>query len=118
MLAFRTLVGFGIPGAVVAFNLLLELTPTKMRGMFAVGIEGFWTVGTIIQAGFAYGLLNQYGWRWLVAASTVPCGASVLRGQCRQLLLTLSEVWGTGYGSILAWQQTPSVDMLCPDTCM
>jgi hypothetical protein len=29
MAIFRTLVGFGIPGAVVAFNLLLELTPTR-----------------------------------------------------------------------------------------
>jgi hypothetical protein len=74
MAVFRTLVGFGIPGAVVAFNLLLELTPTRLRGMFAVGIEGFWTVGTILQAGFAFGLLNKYGWRLLVVVSTIPYG--------------------------------------------
>lgn len=72
MAVFRTLVGFGIPGAVVAFNLLLELTPTRLRGMFAVGIEGFWTIGTILQAGFAFGLLNKYGWRLLVVVSTIP----------------------------------------------
>lgn len=63
MLAFRTLVGFGIPGAVVAFNLLLEFTPTRLRGLFAVGIEGFWTLGTLLQAGMAYALLNTHGWR-------------------------------------------------------
>jgi hypothetical protein len=43
--------------------------------MFAVGIEGFWTIGTIVQAGFAFGLLNKYGWRLLVVVSTVPYGA-------------------------------------------
>lgn len=43
--------------------------------MFAVGIEGFWTIGTILQAGFAFGLLNKYGWRLLVVVSTIPYGA-------------------------------------------
>jgi hypothetical protein len=50
--------------------------------MFAVGIEGFWTIGTIVQAGFAFGLLNKYGWRLLVVVSTIPYGAYTKHVQC------------------------------------
>jgi MFS family permease len=49
-----------------------------LRGHFAVGIEGFWTIGTIVQAGLAYGLLDQYGWRPLVAVSTAPYAVLLL----------------------------------------
>lgn len=40
LLAFRFLVGLGIPAATVAFNMVLEFTPTRQRGLFAVAIEG------------------------------------------------------------------------------
>lgn len=33
---------------------------------------GFWTIGTVIQAGLAYALLNSKGWRILVLVSTTP----------------------------------------------
>jgi len=42
LMAFRTLVGFGIPSACVAFNWLGETCPASTRGLFLVGIEGFW----------------------------------------------------------------------------
>lgn len=63
LLTFRFMVGFGIPAAGVAFNWLLEFSPTRYRGVFAVAIEGFWTLGTLVQAGMAYGMLNHHGWR-------------------------------------------------------
>lgn len=50
----------------------------RLRGQFAVGIEGFWTIGTIVQAGLAYGMLNKYGWRLLVAVSTAPYAVLLL----------------------------------------
>lgn len=72
LMAFRALVGFGIPAATVAFNMVLEFTPMRQRGLFAVAIEGFWTIGTVVQAGLAYALLNGKGWRILVLVSTTP----------------------------------------------
>lgn len=70
--AFRALVGFGIPSACVAFNWLGECCPANTRGLFLVGIEGFWTVGTVAQALLAFALLNRFGWRVLLTVSAVP----------------------------------------------
>lgn len=62
LLAMRFFVGLGIPGACVSFGLLMEFVPAATRGFFLIAIEGFWTVGTIAQAGLAYALLNDHGW--------------------------------------------------------
>jgi len=72
LMAFRALVGFGIPSTCVAFNWLGECVPTSTRGFFLVGIEAFWTVGTVAQAVLAYALLNRYGWRVMLAVSAIP----------------------------------------------
>ena len=48
-MAFRFFVGLGIPGACVSFGLLTEFVPAQSRGFFLIAIEGFWTIGTIIQ---------------------------------------------------------------------
>ena len=72
LLAFRFFVGLGIPGACVSFGLLMEFVPAQTRGVFLVLIEGFWTIGTIAQAGLAYALLNDKGWRALVLVSAAP----------------------------------------------
>ncbi|KAI8471984.1 MAG: major facilitator superfamily domain-containing protein [Monoraphidium minutum] len=72
LLVFRFFVGLGIPGACVSFGLLMEFVPAQTRGFFLIAIEGFWTIGTILQAGLAYALLNDKGWRILVIVSAVP----------------------------------------------
>lgn len=72
LMAFRALVGFGIPSACVAFNWLGECCPASTRGLFLVGIEGFWTIGTVAQALLAFGLLNRFGWRVMLTVSAVP----------------------------------------------
>lgn len=72
LLAFRFFVGLGIPGACVSFALLMEFVPAQTRGLYLIAIEGFWTIGTIAQAGLAYALLNDRGWRSLVVASAAP----------------------------------------------
>jgi hypothetical protein len=43
--ACRAIVGFGVGGAVVPFDLLAEFLPNKHRGTFLIYIEGFWTIG-------------------------------------------------------------------------
>jgi MFS family permease len=72
LLAFRALVGFGIPSACVAFNWLGETCPASTRGLFLVGIEGAWTAGTVAQALLAYALLNRFGWRVMLTVSATP----------------------------------------------
>ena len=58
----------------MAFGMLLEFVPTASRGVFLVGIEGFWTIGTILQGLLAFLLLNTAGWRIMLAISAIPLG--------------------------------------------
>lgn len=39
---------------------------------YLVVIEGFWTIGTIVQASITFGLLNKYSWRVLLIVSAIP----------------------------------------------
>lgn len=62
LLACRFFVGVGIQGASVSYSLLTEFVPAASRGFFLVAIEGFWTLGTIVQAALAHRVLDHYGW--------------------------------------------------------
>ncbi|CAK0787220.1 hypothetical protein CVIRNUC_010436 [Coccomyxa viridis] len=72
LVVLRGLMGLGLGGAPVAFALFLELVPSARRGVLMVTLQGFWTVGSMLEAGLAWAMLSRYGWRWLVAASSVP----------------------------------------------
>eukprot|EP00884_Botryococcus_braunii_P003828 jgi/Botrbrau1/13446/Bobra.0082s0050.1 len=78
LLLLRGLVGLGLGGAPVAVTLFLEWAPMGYRGTRLVLLQGFWTVGTVIEAGLAWLLLNGAGWRWLLVASAVPLAALAL----------------------------------------
>lgn len=54
LLILRTLVGFGLGGAPVAFSLFAEFLPNKTRGISLILIEIFWTIGTVLGAGLAW----------------------------------------------------------------
>lgn len=73
LLALRALVGIGLGGAPVAFALFLEFAPSATRGLALVGVQAFWTVGSIAEAALAWGVLGSLGWRWLIALSSIPC---------------------------------------------
>lgn len=72
LLAFRAIVGFGIGGANVPFDLLAEFLPANSRGSFLILIEYFWTLGSMFVAGTAWLFLGQYGWRVLAGITAVP----------------------------------------------
>eukprot|EP01040_Poterioochromonas_malhamensis_P007299 gene7298-7875_t len=72
------LVGFGIGGANVPFDLLAELLPVSQRGGFLVYIEYFWTFGSILVAGLAWACLSQSGWRTLALLTVIPVGITSL----------------------------------------
>lgn len=62
LLALRFFVGMGLISKSVSFNLLMEFSPVATRGFFLITVEGFWVVGTVVQAGLAHWLLDTYGW--------------------------------------------------------
>jgi len=72
LLALRFLVGFGVGGLSVPFDLLAEFLPSSLRGRFLLYIELFWTAGSLLVAGIAWAALSQYGWRFLTLMTAIP----------------------------------------------
>ena len=72
LLIFRAIVGFGVGGLTVPFDLLAEFLPTSHRGSFLLYIEYFWTLGSLFVAGMAWIILNNSGWRVLTFITIVP----------------------------------------------
>lgn len=90
LLFFRGLVGFGVGGMNVPFDLLAELLPATQRGGFLVYIEFFWTFGSILVAGLAWACLSQDGWRTLALLTVIPVGITSL---CSIVYLPESPRW-------------------------
>mmetsp|Transcript_12153 Transcript_12153/g.12227 ORF Transcript_12153/g.12227 Transcript_12153/m.12227 type:complete len:495 (+) Transcript_12153:72-1556(+) len=72
LLVFRCLVGFGVGGFSVPFDLLAEYLPASHRGQFLVYMQMFWTMGSLMLAGIAWGSLSTLGWRFLTGITAVP----------------------------------------------
>jgi MFS family permease len=90
LLLFRGIVGFGIGGANVPFDLLAELLPASQRGSFLIYIEFFWTFGSIMVAGLAWAVLTQRGWRLLALITVIPVAITSL---CSIVYLPESPRW-------------------------
>jgi MFS family permease len=56
----------------VPFDILAEFTPAHLRGKALMGIEFFWTAGTVFVNGMAWAMLAQTSWRWLVGVCSAP----------------------------------------------
>ncbi|PRP81490.1 synaptic vesicle 2-related protein [Planoprotostelium fungivorum] len=72
LLVCRFMVGIGVSGAHVPFSLLTEFVPVHTRGRTLVSLQGFWTVGSVLQSALAWVILPTLGWRWLLAVSALP----------------------------------------------
>mmetsp|Transcript_1195 Transcript_1195/g.1945 ORF Transcript_1195/g.1945 Transcript_1195/m.1945 type:complete len:485 (+) Transcript_1195:25-1479(+) len=72
LLLFRGVVGFGVGGLFVPFDILAEFMPVTQRGKFSLYISYFWTLGSLFVASVAWGLLSTRGWRVLAFITAVP----------------------------------------------
>ena len=68
----RMVVGFGLGGVPVAYNLCAEYLPTKNRGVYLSSLEFFWSFGSMISAILAWTILPKQSWRVLLGATVSP----------------------------------------------
>lgn len=68
----RLIVGFGIGGSNIPFDLLAEMLPMQQRGSFLVYINYFWTFGSTFVSLLAWIYLDDYGWRFLAFITMIP----------------------------------------------
>ena len=76
LLCLRGLVGFGVAGIAVPFDLMMEHLPRRSRGPMLVVYEFFWGVGSLFAAAAAWIILPRYGiaigWRYLTGLCSAP----------------------------------------------
>eukprot|EP00039_Didymoeca_costata_P004672 m.75425 g.75425 ORF g.75425 m.75425 type:complete len:462 (-) comp12500_c0_seq2:72-1457(-) len=72
LVSMRFIVGIGIGGLSVPFDVLAEFVQPRLRGRSLMAVEFFWCVGTMASAGIAWAMLERYGWRWFVAVCSAP----------------------------------------------
>jgi len=77
LILIRTILGFGIGGFVVPFDILAEFLPSEGRGKYLLSVEYFWTFGTVLVSVFAYLTIGHQtesssSWRVFVLACALP----------------------------------------------
>jgi MFS family permease len=82
LIAMLFMVGIGVGGLTVPFDILAEFLPSHRRGTNLLLIEYFWTVGCLLVVVLAYFTLHgeKSQWRLLVALSSLPCFISLIVG--------------------------------------
>ena len=78
------MVGWGVGGLTVPFDILAEFLPSNARGKNLLVIEYFWTIGVLYVVSVAYFTLGDghgsSNWRLFVVICTIPCYVSLAMG--------------------------------------
>ncbi|GAX23680.1 hypothetical protein FisN_12Hh254 [Fistulifera solaris] len=74
------MVGLGVGGLTVPFDILAEFLPRTKRGTSLLLIEYFWTVGSLYVVAVAYFSLHGGHWRLFVVFCSIPCLISLFVG--------------------------------------
>lgn len=115
LLGIRFMVGFGVGGLTVPFDIFAEFLPTSQRGKYLLSIEYFWTAGSLMTPLFAY-LTLETSWRLFVILCAIPCIISGFLGAC---LVPESPRWlisvGQGERALAIIRNAAAVNGVNPD---
>jgi len=79
LIALRGILGLGIAGnTLMPFMLFMESLPPRRRGFWASVICWSWSIGAVLLVVFAWILLPNHGWRYLVLVASFPGGLCLL----------------------------------------
>ncbi|KAL0338815.1 UNVERIFIED_CONTAM: Organic cation/carnitine transporter 7 [Sesamum angustifolium] len=72
LVLLRFFVGFGAAGGHVYAAWFLEFIPSSNRGAWMLVMMCSWILGELLEASLAWIIMPRWGWRWLLALSSVP----------------------------------------------
>ncbi|XP_011093915.1 organic cation/carnitine transporter 7 [Sesamum indicum] len=72
LVVLRFLVGLGAAGGHVFLAWFLEFIPTSNRGAWILVLSFSWIIGELLEASLAWIIMPRWGWRWLLALTSVP----------------------------------------------
>jgi len=79
LILLRFVVGIGLGGLTVPFDILAEFLPTQSRGTYLILINLFWTLGSVLTVLVAYCTIGiGIHWRWFVSICAIPCFISMV----------------------------------------
>jgi len=96
LLIIILIIGFGVGGLTIPFDIFAEFLPSQVRGRFLLLIEYFWTLGTLIVSAVAYYTIGMgRSWNIFALLCSIPCLLGTIIGM---VLVPESPHWLASHG--------------------